>query len=123
MLQSQRFITASCPLLLFRRFDYWMRVRLDYRPLRIHSTDVGRPSRAHSFGAAVAMLGDMVTTYSSELGWFVDDPVGHAGIDLDVISVFPPTSALEGSVTERPQPPADLRLLAAGHPALTAKRK
>lgn len=117
MLESRRYVSANCPLLLFRRFDHWMRERLDFTPLRIPLRDAARSIHGSSFQTAVAILARRIADYSPALGWAHEEIDEATAIDMTPLEVFSPAAALSSDPKPPPWPPAALRAVSNDHHA------
>lgn len=119
MIQSHRFLSANCPVMLFRRFDYWVRVRLSFKTLRLPDGVSDRPPRGKTFEAAIRVLAEMISSYTVKQGWFEDDPTELAALDLDPLKIFPLDSAIDADGSVWQPPPATLRSIARKRPQMT----
>lgn len=110
MLQSRRFITAHSRSLLFRRFDYWMRSRLDYTPIRVHEHSSNGFKRFATFEDAAFIMSRMIEEYVIGQSWR-DESSSDEGfvMDRDVLSLFNPLSNERSTSRAAPRPPAALR--------------
>jgi hypothetical protein len=109
MLKSRRYVSAPCPLLLFRRFDHWTRERLDFTPLRVSLRNAERSVHAPTFEIAVAILCQRIADHSPDLGWFDEQLDNETAIDMGPLEVFSPAEALSSDPKASPSPPAALR--------------
>lgn len=108
MLTSARFVAAETPLLALRRFDYWMRERMDFVPVQRPPRPPQRP--CSTFRGAVVRLAGMIGRHSPTHAWTEDGPAEGTEMDMDVFDAFP----LEAILSEKfgkGRPPARLRSL------------
>lgn len=81
-------VDASDVPLLFERFHYWMRVRLEYQPCCVQNHDDAY-AEAESFADAVAALIRMIRRFDIDKRWGDEDgPYGESPPDYRIIGVY-----------------------------------
>ena len=86
---SRVFVNAPTVPLLFARFDYWMRVRLEYHPCAAQK-DGDAYAEARSLDEATSRLAVMIRAFDLDLRYPDEDsPHYEDPPDLRILSVFP----------------------------------
>lgn len=80
-------IDAGSVPLLFRRFDYWIRMRGEYEPCTIQSTDDAF-CRTRTFDEAIEGLARIIARFDLEKRWPDDDGPTVGRIDFRVIDIY-----------------------------------
>lgn len=85
---SKRLINAANVPLLFRRFHYWTRVRLEYEPCTVQAGDDAY-AEADGFSPAVACLERMIARFDIAKRWPDETgPYASSPVEMRILGVY-----------------------------------